>query len=452
MAAQDESNDLLIGETYVSYGALCYGGSAAMIDEYGGGGVEMYNTWHVFGDPSLRVVGIAEVLKGIRVTPEEGLESAGEAGGPFDVTEKEYVVESFAAAPIDFSVTSKRPWVTISPASGSLMPGESTTVTVSLNSEAEQLTDGLWLDTIAFVNDTDGEGDCERAVVLTVGEPSQQYEWPLDDDPGWTTEGEWAFGVPAGNGGSEAGSPDPTAGTTGDNVYGYNLAGDYTNELSATHLTSEAIDCSDLAKVNLSFWRWLNVEGSAFDRASVAVSTDGTEFTTVWQNGADTTTDSEWQEVTIDISELADGESTVYLRWTMGATDQGLCMSGWNIDDIAIWSYEATCTDPDGDGALPPECGGGDCDDTDGDIHPGAEEICDDEVDNDCDGDVDDDDAECQGTGGAGGGSSSTPFTVDDDDGCGCRLAGAPSPRSTALFALALLVAAGAGRRRRRAA
>ncbi|MBW2453045.1 MAG: hypothetical protein JRI68_00965 [Deltaproteobacteria bacterium] len=448
MAAQDEANDLLIGEAYFSYGALCFAGSAAMMDDYGGAGVEMYNTWHVFGDPSVRVVGIAEVLKGIRVTPVEGLEATGEAGGPFDVTEKEYLVESFAAGPIDFSVTHERPWVTVSPASGSLAPGETTTVTVSLNDEAETLAEGYWQDTIAFVNDTDGEGDCERPLALTIGEPSQQYEWPLDDDPGWSTQGQWAFGAPTGNGGTQSGSPDPTAGNTGDNVYGYNLAGDYTNELSATHLTTKAIDCSELAKVSLSFWRWLNVEGSLFDRASVAISTDGEEFTKVWENGTDATADAEWQEVEIDLSEIADGEPTVYLRWTMGATDEGLCASGWNIDDIAIWSHEATCTDPDGDGSLPPECGGGDCDDADGDIHPGADELCDDEEDNDCDGNIDDDDLDCQGTGGAGGGGTAPPADGDDSD-CCCRVVGTPESRSVPWVALALLAVGWAGRRRR---
>ncbi|MBN2446754.1 MAG: hypothetical protein JXO22_08510 [Phycisphaerae bacterium] len=60
MCAQDECVDLLCAEEYVTFGALCYGGSCQMMDEYGSDGINMFNTWHVFGDPSLRVVGTAQ--------------------------------------------------------------------------------------------------------------------------------------------------------------------------------------------------------------------------------------------------------------------------------------------------------------------------------------------------------------------------------------------------------
>ncbi len=55
MCAQDESVDLLVAEEYMSFGALAFAGSCQMIDEYGAGGSEMFDTWIVFGDPSVRV-------------------------------------------------------------------------------------------------------------------------------------------------------------------------------------------------------------------------------------------------------------------------------------------------------------------------------------------------------------------------------------------------------------
>jgi len=55
MDAQDEIADLLIAETRMTFGALAFNGSCKMIDINGSGGVEMYDTWHVFGDPSVPV-------------------------------------------------------------------------------------------------------------------------------------------------------------------------------------------------------------------------------------------------------------------------------------------------------------------------------------------------------------------------------------------------------------
>ena len=48
------------------------------------------------------------------------------------------------------------------------------------------------------------------------------------------------------------------------------------------------------------------------------------------------------------------------------------------------------CLDNDGDGFGDEACGGPDCDDTDPAVYPGAEEICDDGIDNNCDGVTDD--------------------------------------------------------------
>lgn len=58
---------------------------------------------------------------------------------------------------------------------------------------------------------------------------------------------------------------------------------------------------------------------------------------------------------------------------------------------------EPGCDDLDGDGYSVEggDCGTVDCDDSDVAIYPGAEEICDDAADNDCDGNVDADDVDC---------------------------------------------------------
>jgi hypothetical protein len=59
MRAQDEFNERLVdpSHSYHSLGTLCFAGSCGMMDAYGQAGWDMSDTWHVFGDPSLRVVG-----------------------------------------------------------------------------------------------------------------------------------------------------------------------------------------------------------------------------------------------------------------------------------------------------------------------------------------------------------------------------------------------------------
>ena len=178
-------------------------------------------------------------------------------------------------------------------------------------------------------------GDSNIATVsITVGVPGLVYSFPLDQNPGWSGGGDWAFGTPTGGGG-EHGYPDPTSGHTGDYVYGYNLSGDYSAGMSETDLTSTTIDCTNVTDVSVKFWRWLGVERPAYDHAYFRVSNDGLGWNTIWENSAEVA-DSSWTQVEYDISGVADGQPTLYLRWTMGVTDASWFYCGWNIDDIEI--------------------------------------------------------------------------------------------------------------------
>ena len=59
MYAQDETIDLFCAETYWGMGALWYAGSCKMMDITGSAGRDMFMTWIIFGDPSLRLLGSA---------------------------------------------------------------------------------------------------------------------------------------------------------------------------------------------------------------------------------------------------------------------------------------------------------------------------------------------------------------------------------------------------------
>jgi len=187
-----------------------------------------------------------------------------------------------------------------------------------------------------FAGDAVQVGAFEHETIRVRGPEIVIASWNFDTDPGWSTEGGWAFGIPTGGGTSCSG---PTSGYTGSNVYGYNLDGDYENNMPAYYLTGGPIDCSGHEDVGLKFVRWLGVESSYFDNASIEVSNDGANWTNVWSNPTASICDGQWVTVSYDISEVAGTQPAVYIRWVMGPTDISVIYPGWNIDDVEVVSY-----------------------------------------------------------------------------------------------------------------
>jgi hypothetical protein len=358
MSAQDEFVDLLVGEVYFSYGALCFAGSCLMMDEYGAGGVTMFKTWHIFGDPSLRVYGTAQPPTGLSVSPFSGLISEGPNGGPFTPDHVVYTLENHSDAGLDYEVTHGAAWVTVTNASGYLPAGETTAVTVEINSVADTMGNGEYEDIVVFTNLTNHDGDTARAVSLTVGVPEPVHVFDMNFYPGWTMTGEWEYGRPAGLGGDSHGNPDPLGGATGGSACGVNMLGDYsTTPAGPFYLTTDACDCSGLTQVSLRFMRWLNSDYAPYVSNTIEVSTDGTSWSLVWQNGSSEIAESSWSEQVYDISSVANGEPTVYVRWGYLVGSGAWAYSGWNIDDVEIWGLVpepgGDCpADIDGDGSV----------------------------------------------------------------------------------------------------
>ncbi|MBL7033994.1 MAG: hypothetical protein ISR91_07595 [Candidatus Delongbacteria bacterium] len=290
------------------------------------------------GTANFCIKGLASAA-GLGVTPQDRFRSQGPAGGPFTPVSAEYLVSNNNGVTIEYAVAITPPveWAQLNGAvSGTLAPGESTIITVEITTAADLMEAGAYLAAVHFSNETDHIGDTDRELLLAVGEMQVQYSWPLDSNPGWTTEGGWAFGQPTGNGGETHGGPDPTSGYTGLNVYGYNLDGDYPDGMAvAEWLISEPINCTDLYNVQLNFQRWLGVEQPAYDHARIKITNDDTNWTTVWENEVEIT-DLDWVEMNLDIAALADNQPQVRIAWLMGPTDSGWHYCGWNIDDVTI--------------------------------------------------------------------------------------------------------------------
>ncbi len=179
----------------------------------------------------------------------------------------------------------------------------------------------------------------------------------------WTINGgEWEWDAPQGLGGANYGNPDPSSAHSGTKVIGTDLTGDGDYDPNTNcSITSPPIDCSGYIGVTLSFYRWLNVERSTYDQATVEVSNDGTNWTVIWQNPDNQTTDNAWVYQEFDISSVADNQPTVYVRFTL-QSDGSWQYSGWNIDDVVITgnnepdirleSYSPKSADP-GDNNVP---------------------------------------------------------------------------------------------------
>lgn len=169
------------------------------------------------------------------------------------------------------------------------------------------------------------------------------YDINLDSDAGWTVEGEWAFGEPAGEGGVSYGNPDPSTGYTGTNVYGVNLSGDYSILVGGPYcLTAGPFGCRGYSDIHLKFARWLNTDIPPYVISKIEASNNGTTWNVVWEHtGSTAIADEDWQIVEYDISTIADNQDTVYIRWSYQILDdRAYPYSGWNIDDIQLWGTQ----------------------------------------------------------------------------------------------------------------
>jgi hypothetical protein len=349
MLGQDAMVELITSEAYFSMGALCFMGSVQMMDGYGSSGVDMFDTWHIFGDPSVIISGTAQAPTGMRVTGSN-LAAEGPNGGPFSPMFTTYTLVNNESYAIDYSVSESASWLDIEGSTeGVIGANGEVTLTLSINSEADSFDNGVYEADISFSNMTNADGNVSKPATLTVGTPQPVYTWDFTTDPGWTMDGEWGFGQPTGGGGAY-GNPDPTSGATGSNVLGVNLNGDYSTTAGGPyHLTSEAFDCSSMTESSISFQRWLNSDYQPYVTSTVQVSADGLNWSTLWQNESSEIVSNSWSEFEYDISAIADGEPFVQVRWSFEVTSGAWAYSGWNIDDFVVIGVDASSTPCSGD-------------------------------------------------------------------------------------------------------
>ena len=181
---------------------------------------------------------------------------------------------------------------------------------------------------------------------LSHGDTEKIYSWDMNENPNWIMNGEWEWGVPLGQGGISFGLPDPYGGHTGSNVIGINNSGDYSIKKigGPYYLRTQAINCSGICDAELRFHRWLNIDWQPWVSSYIHVSNDAINWIELWTNGSTgEIVENVWSEFTYDISDIADGESAVFIRWSYSIdTPDAWAYSGWNIDDVSIWGTKET--------------------------------------------------------------------------------------------------------------
>ena len=108
----------------------------------------------------------------LAVTPAGDFASSGVTGGPFTPPNQGYTLENTGSTSISWTASKTQPWTTLSAVSGTLTPGATAAVTVSINAAANSLAAGTHNDTVSFTNTTNGSGNTTRAVTLTVSSPA----------------------------------------------------------------------------------------------------------------------------------------------------------------------------------------------------------------------------------------------------------------------------------------
>jgi hypothetical protein len=103
----------------------------------------------------------------LAVTPGH-LAASGAAGGSFTPAAFSYTLSNTGASTIQWTAAASAPWLALSAAEGSLAPGASSTLTVSLNGTAGGLGTGYYTGVLRFTNRTNALGDTLRPASLIV--------------------------------------------------------------------------------------------------------------------------------------------------------------------------------------------------------------------------------------------------------------------------------------------
>ncbi len=120
----------------------------------------------------LNAANALRALDALIVAPNHAFSPAGQTGGPFAPGSATWLLSNFSRNPISWTASASQPWLQLSATSGSLAPGASVTLEVSLTAAADTLPAGDHAATITLSNVSTGKGSTTRSVLLRISPPS----------------------------------------------------------------------------------------------------------------------------------------------------------------------------------------------------------------------------------------------------------------------------------------
>jgi hypothetical protein len=106
----------------------------------------------------------------LQVVPATNIAASGTQGGPFSPLSFSYTL-SVASGSVNYSISNVPTWLTASSTSGTVSSSSPTTVTFTVNANANSLTPNTYVNSISFNNTTNGQGNTSRIATLTVNAP-----------------------------------------------------------------------------------------------------------------------------------------------------------------------------------------------------------------------------------------------------------------------------------------
>jgi subtilase family serine protease len=161
--------------------------SGSSTNYYAVSGYDLCTGWGTPAGQSL-IDALAGVPESLGITPATGFTAGGAVGGPFGVTEQDFLLTNSGTASLEWSLINTSLWLTVSSSSGSLPSGGSDVVSVSLNPAVSNLLAGTYTASIFFTNLNDGVGQ-GRQFRLLVGPLVQNGDFETGDFSYWTLSG-----------------------------------------------------------------------------------------------------------------------------------------------------------------------------------------------------------------------------------------------------------------------